>query len=103
MAKEVIWSYESTNDLDAIAEYIARDSVSYAAAFTQRILDISRTLNESSERGRIVPELGDPNIRELIIREYRLIYNVEQSRVVILSIVHGTRDLKTLWEKEQRG
>ena len=102
MARKVIWSYEATEDLDALAEYIARDSSFYAAAFTRQILDISRALNEFSERGRVVQELGEPNIRELIIREYRLIYSIEQSHVVILALVHGERDLKTLWEKEKR-
>ncbi len=75
----------------------------YAAAFTQEILDKSRSLNEFSERGRIVPELGNPNIRELLIREYRLIYIIEQSRIVILALAHGAGDLKKLWEKENRG
>jgi len=103
MARKVIWSYEAADDLDAFAEYIARDSSFYAAAFTRQILDIGCSLNEFSERGRIVPELGNPNIRELLIREYRLIYNIEQSRVVILAFVHGARDLKALWEKEKRG
>lgn len=103
MARKVIWSYEATDDLDALAEYIARDSSFYAASFAQEILDVSRSLNEFSERGRIVPELDNPKIRELIIRDYRLIYSVEQSRVVILALVHGARDLKTLWEKESRG
>src|SRR4030042_964610 len=102
MDRKVIWSYEATDDLDALAEYIARDSSFYAAAFTQQVLDISRSLNVFSERGRIVPELGNPDIRELLIREYRLIYNIEQSRVVILAFVHGTRDLKALWEKEKK-
>ncbi|MBI5894367.1 MAG: type II toxin-antitoxin system RelE/ParE family toxin [Deltaproteobacteria bacterium] len=103
MARKVIWSYEATDDLDALAEYIVRDSSFYAAAFTQQILDASRSLNEFSERGRIVPELGEPAIRELLIRDYRLIYSIEQSSVVILAFVHGARDLKTLWEKENRG
>lgn len=103
MAQKVIWSYEATADLDALAEYIVRDSSFYAAAFTQQILDISRSLNEFSERGRVVPELSDPNVRELLIREYRLIYSIEPSRIVILALVHGARDLKTLWEKENRG
>jgi plasmid stabilization system protein ParE len=103
MARKVIWSYEATDDLATLADYIAKDSSFYAAAFTQQILDISRSLNEFSERGRIVPELGNPNIRELLIREYRLIYNIEQSRVVILALVHGARDLKALWEKEKGG
>ena len=103
MARKVTWSYEATEDLDALAEYIARDSSFYAAAFTHEVLDVSRSLNEFSERGRIVPELGDPKIRELLIRDYRLIYSIEQSSVVILALVHGARDLKALWEKENRG
>ena len=98
MARKVVWSYEATDDLDVLAEYIAKDSAFYAAAFTQQILDISRSLNEFSDRGRIVPELGNPNIRELLIREYRLIYGIEKSRIVILALVHGARDLKRLWE-----
>ena len=98
MARKVVWSYEATDDLDVLAEYIANDSAFYAAAFTQQILDISRSLNEFSDRGRIVPELGNPNIRELLIREYRLIYGIEKSRIVILALVHGARDLKRLWE-----
>jgi len=102
MARKVIWSYEATEDLDALAEYIAKDSSFYAAAFTQQILDVSRSLNEFSERGRIVPEIGNPNIRELLIRDYRLIYSIEPFRIVILAFVHGTRDLRTLWEKENR-
>ncbi|MEK7679043.1 MAG: type II toxin-antitoxin system RelE/ParE family toxin [Deltaproteobacteria bacterium] len=103
MARKVIWSYEAADDLDALAEYIAKDSSYYAAAFSREILDASRSLSEFSERGRIVPELGNPKIRELLIRDYRLIYSMEQSRVVILALVHGSRDLRTLWEKETRG
>ena len=103
MARKVIWSYEATDDLDALAEYIGKDSSFYAAAFTQQILDTSRSLSEFSERGRFVPELGDPNVRELLIRAYRLIYSIEETRVVILAIVHGARDLNALWERENRG
>lgn len=103
MARKVIWSHEATADLESLADYIARDSAFYAASFVQEILDASRSLNEFSERGRIVPEISNPNIRELFIREYRLVYSIEVSRVVILGIIHGKRDLKTLWEREQRG
>lgn len=103
MARKVIWSHEATTDLESLAEYIARDSAFYAASFIQEIRDASRSLNEFSERGRIIPELGNPNIRELFIREYRLLYSIEESRIVILELIHGERDLKRLWEKEKRG
>jgi toxin ParE1/3/4 len=103
MAQKVIWSYEATADLEALAEYIARDSAFYAVAFVQEIIEASRSLNMFSERGRIVPELDNLNIRELFIREYRLIYTIEKDRIVILGLIHGKRDLKRFWEKEGRG
>jgi len=102
MARKVNWAYEAATDLEALAEYIARDSAFYASAFVQEIRDASRSLNEFFERGRIVPELGNPNIRELFVREYRLIYSIEESRVVILGLIHGKRDLKRLWKREKR-
>ncbi len=103
MARKVVWSYEASDDLEAIAEYIARDSSFYAAAFVREVLDASRSLNEFSERGRIVPELANPDIRELFVKEYRLIYGIEESRVVVLGLIHGKRDLKKLWDAENRG
>ncbi len=102
MAWKVIWSYEAASDLDAVAEYIARDSVFYAASFVEEILTASRSLDMFVERGRIVPEIGNQNIREIFVKGYRMIYHIEVSRIVILGLIHGRRDLKTLWEKEQR-
>ncbi len=102
MAQKVVWSYEATDDLEALAQYIERDSAFFAAAFVQEILDASHSLNKFSERGRIVPELGNHNIRELLVREYRLIYSIEKFRVIILGLIHGKRDLKKLWEREKR-
>jgi plasmid stabilization system protein ParE len=102
MARKIIWSFEATDDLKAIADYIAKNSAFYATAFVLDIRDASRSLKEFSERGRIVPEFSNPNIRELFVKEYRLIYSIEESSVIILGIIHGKRDLKSLWEKEQR-
>ena len=102
MACKVIWSFEATADLNGIAEYISRDSAFYAASFVEEILTASRSLDMFAERGRLVPEISNPNIRELLIKEYRLIYNIEEQRIVILGLIHGRRDLKSLWEREQR-
>ncbi len=102
MARKVIWSHEATSDLKSLAEYIEKDSIFFAVAFVHEIIDASRTLSEFSERGRIVPELGFPHIRELFVREYRLIYSIEKSQVVILGLIHGRRDLSRLWDREKR-
>lgn len=102
MDRKVTWSYEAASDLEAIAEYIARDSSFYAAAFVQEVLAAGRALDKFSERGRVVPEIGNPGIRELFVRQYRLVYRIEEPRVVVLGLVHGKRDIKSLWEKEDR-
>lgn len=102
MARQVNWTHEAVTDLEALAGYIARDSSFYALVFVQEIRDASRSLNEFSERGRIVPELRNSNICELFIKEYRLIYSIEKRCVVILGLIHGKRDLRGLWERENR-
>ena len=55
-----------------------------------------------SERGRIVRELNDPAIRELLVFKYRLLYEVEEHRVLIVAFLHGARDFAT-WRRTQQG
>jgi len=43
--------------------------------------------------GRVVPEVQDENIRELMHQHYRIIYRIAGERIEILTIVHGSRDL----------
>jgi plasmid stabilization system protein ParE len=102
MARKVAWSFHATDDLLALIEFIGKDSVFYAATFSLEIMEASRSLKDFSERGRIVPEFDNPNIRELFIKEYRLIYLVEETRVVILGLIHGRGDLDRLWGENKR-
>jgi toxin ParE1/3/4 len=101
MARKVIWTEIAWRDLESVAEYIARDSVHYAGVFVREIRAASRTLGVYSERGRIVPELSDNSIRELLVGNYRLIYGVEADKVYILALLHGARDLEELWKKRK--
>lgn len=91
MAREVIWAGTAYSDLASIAEYIARDSAHYAAAFVREVTDASRTLSEFAERGQRVIELQDENLREFLIRSYRLVYRIEGQRVIVLGVIHGAR------------
>ncbi len=91
MAREVIWTEPAAGDLEAAADYIARDSEFYAAAFVREVMEAAESLSESAERGQAVPEFGDGAIRELLVRPYRLVYRVEANRVVILALIHGAR------------
>ena len=102
MARQVAWAETAWRDLERIADYIAEDSPGYAAAFVRRVRDRARSLEEMAERGRVVPELEEPAIRELVVGSYRLIYEIEGADVNVLGLIHGARDLAVLWGKEGR-
>ena len=94
MAYRVEWSPRALEDLEAIAQYIAADSEAYAAAVVKTILTTARNFSRFPFSGRIVPELGDENIREWFAYSYRIIYQVEDQVVTVAAIVHGRRLLK---------
>lgn len=96
MARKVIWSDEALSDIEALADYIEKDSPYYAAAFAKDIIETSRTLDDFVHRGRVVPELNDPDIRELLIGNYRLIYRITKSEIMIMTLVHGARDFRNM-------
>jgi addiction module RelE/StbE family toxin len=92
----VIWSIPARNDLKQIYGYIAKDSRYYATNVVESIVSKAENLDEFPEIGRVVPEIGDKNVRELIIYSYRLIYEVVPNDVQILAIIHGKRDFSSL-------
>lgn len=99
MARTVIWTEAAAEDLDEAAEFIARDSMSYARALVREARVAALSLRNLSDRGRTVPESEDADTRELFIKGYRLIYQINGDKVFILAFIHGARDLKTIWEQ----
>jgi len=93
MALKVIWSPEALEDIDSIAEYIARDSINYAKSVAQKLFHSNELIRDNPRIGRVVPELTDENIREIFIYSYRLIYRIENNQIHIGAIVHGHRKL----------
>jgi len=91
----VRWTKPAKLDLKQIHDYIARDSKFYVQKVSQEIVDKSEKLKDFPEIGRIVPEIGDPNIRELIIYSYRLIYEILPNKIQILALIHGKRNFSS--------
>lgn len=63
------------------------------------MLDAAHSLEHLAQRGRIVPEWHDMSIRELIVENYRLIYQLARTMVSVIGVVHGARDIEALWKK----
>lgn len=100
---EVEWSAEASEDLESVAEYIARDSEFYARAVVSKILERSRNIREFPLIGRMVPETGDERIRERFIYSYRLIYRIEEKRILVVAVIHGKRLFDSIAERFEAG
>lgn len=93
MAK-IKWTPQALDDVAAIANFIARDSVYYAGIFTVKTFEAVERLELFTESGRIVPELNRKEIREIILGDYRIIYRVKEDIVEILTVYHSARLLE---------
>ena len=89
----VEWTEIALEDLAGIRDHIARDSPYYARQFIEKILTACENLERHPKLGRRVPEIDRDNIRELIYRNYRIIYLATASKVQILTVIHASREL----------
>ena len=91
MAK-VIWAPSALDDIDALAAYIARDSVYHASLFIDRLFETADLLKEQPEIGRVISEIGSPDCREIIYGSYRIMYRIQKNSIWINAVIHGARD-----------
>lgn len=91
MAYEINWSPEALEDVDEIAEFIARASPNYASAVVDKLLDAARKLRTFPFAGRVVPEVGNEMVREKFVLDYRLIYRIDDEEVLVVAVIHGKR------------
>jgi toxin ParE1/3/4 len=89
----VIWTIPARDDLKAIFEYIALDSRFYANKVIREIIECVSTISDMPERGRIVPEINEKEIRETFIYSYRLIYQFTKESITILAVIHSSRNI----------
>jgi plasmid stabilization system protein ParE len=76
---KVFLSSDALTDLERIVTYIAPHNPVAAERMGNQLLDAALSLHALPERGRIVPEFRRPDLREIIIRSYRVIYRVNTS------------------------
>ena len=88
---KIVWTEPAGTDLEAIRTSIAHDAETYANAVLLDIFEATDRLERFPESGRIVPELDDPHTREIIVGNYRVIYDISGDVVRILTVLHGAR------------
>lgn len=88
---EIRWTLQALDDVESIAGYIARDSTQYAQLFAVKVFDSVRRIKIFPKSGRVVPEINQENIREIILGNYRIIYRLKNNYVEILTVYHSAR------------
>ena len=95
MDYQVVLSPSARADLRDIVRYISFDAPDRALQFGLFLISRTRLLAQSPELGRLVPELADPLIREIIVRSYRVVYRLDDSRrlVEVIRFWHAARGI----------
>ena len=88
---ELLWSPQSFQDLNGIRAYIAQDSPAYAELTVQRIVAAVERLRQFPDSGRMVPERQAPDLREVIVGNYRVVYRRRGDFVEIAAVFRGSR------------
>jgi toxin ParE1/3/4 len=90
---KVLLSPEALSDLEGIVAYIAPHDLEAAERLGNHLLDRALSLNTLPERGRMVPEFHEADLREVIFRSYRIIFRVNSARrtVEIVRFWHAAR------------
>lgn len=88
---KVVWSPLAERRALEAVDAIAADRPQAAAAWLDELLDRVASLGRLAKRGRIVPEIGNDVYREIFQHPYRIVYRVDATQVVVLTIRHGRR------------
>jgi len=91
---KIIWTEEALERLAEIEQFIARDSPGRAKRFLNYLIEQAELLQHNPEMGRIVPEISNPKIREIIARKYRIVYRINENEIEILTVFEGHRLLR---------
>ncbi len=87
----VIWTRQAVEDVEAIRRYVARDSDLYARLLVDRLVAAVSRLEQFPHSGRVVPEIENVALREVIQDSYRLVYRLADKSIEVVTVFHAAR------------
>jgi len=90
----LVWTRQAAEDVEAITAYVAPDSERYASLLAEQLVAAVGRLELFPQSGRVVPEVGDEALREVLYGNYRLVYRLQAELVEIVTVYHATRLLR---------
>jgi toxin ParE1/3/4 len=83
-------------DLQAIRDFIGRDSPRYAATVVEQIVTAVDVLERFPLAGRVVPEHSRDDLRELVRPPYRIVYRVLEDGIHIVTVFRASQLIPAL-------
>jgi toxin ParE1/3/4 len=90
----IVWAPQALDDVRAIRTYLSGDSLAYADLIMQQILAAVSRLEPHPRSGRVVPEVAESSLREIIVRNYRIVYRLGADVAEILTVFHEARSFR---------
>lgn len=86
---KIVWSPLALQRVGEAADFIARDKPGAAERWVIGAFEAVGRLEKLPRSGRGVPELGRPDIREVIYGAHRIIYRTSPQAIFVLTVRHG--------------
>jgi len=84
---KIIWTHEALEQLVEIEDFISKDSPERSVKFVDEIVEHAEAVLPGGPRiGRTVPEISNPDIRELIFKKYRIVCQRRRENVINLAV-----------------
>jgi len=92
---KIYWTKESLLNLQEIEDFISQDNPNAAIKLIDKLISLVENLIDFPEKGRIVPELSISQIREILYKNYRMVYLIKKNSINILTVFEGHKLLET--------
>lgn len=90
------WTERAVTDLLAIGNDIGVDDPAAARAWVEKLRQRAAKASKLPRAGRVVPEIGRDDVREVFQRTYRIVYRIVDDGIVVLTVFESHRLLGKL-------
>jgi len=96
--KQVLEGLEdfSKRQLKNIYKYYSENSIQYAEHFLEDFYNKLESLREFPKMYGIIPQLKKHNIRKLLFKDYRILYQIDENKelIKVVAILHSKQRLQ---------
>ena len=91
---EILWTQQGEEDFFQIYSYLNKFDPIFGEVFFENVIEKIELLGKFPYIGRIVPELNNNRIREMLLNKYRIFYFIKSEKTIeIQAIIHMKRNI----------